>query len=484
MKERLDFSCALLDAEGRLVANAPHVPVHLGALGVCVREIAEKLPPKPGDLVVSNHPAFGGSHLPDVTVMAPVHDENGLLFAFVANRAHHAEIGGIRPGSMSPEATTLLEEGVVIPPTYLFQAGVTCMDEIVDVFRSGPWPSRRPDENMADLLAQIASVRQGAESLSCLARQHGAAALGEQMQFLRQRSACISGDFLTGFGQEDLRGEQFLDDGSRIVVSIKIRQGRATFDFSGTSPRHHGNLNATAAITRSAVVYVLRLLSEQEVPLNEGFLDPVDFFFPEDCLLAPRFPIDPAEAPAVSGGNVEVSQRLVDAMLLAFGQVACSQGTMNNVIFGDATRSHYETVAGGTGAGIGFRGTSGVHSHMTNTAITDPEILELRQPVRLKRFQIREGSGGPGSWPGGDGLEREYLFTERLSLSLLTQRRTDGPSGISGGEAGKPGKQVLIRGDGSRKTLEAVANLDVQPGDRLVLQTPGGGGAGHPEQLA
>ncbi|MGE4550333.1 MAG: hydantoinase B/oxoprolinase family protein, partial [Opitutales bacterium] len=440
VKERLDFSCALLDQRGRLVVNAPHVPVHLGALGMCVRKIVEKLPPEPGDVIVSNHPAYGGSHLPDVTVIAPVHDDDGDLFAFVANRAHHAEIGGIRPGSMSPEACNLAEEGVVIPPTRLFRGGASLVEEVARVFRQGPWPSRRPDENLADLLAQVAAIRGGSDSLVELAREHGAATLGEHMKFLRDRSSSICREFLAGYDHAELHAEEHLDDGSRIVARINIRDGRAIFDFTGTSPRHPANLNATAAIVGSAVVYVLRLLTEEDVPLNEGFLEPVEIVLPENSLLAPRFPEDPAQAPAVSGGNVEVSQRLVDALLCAFDRVACSQGTMNNVIFGDATLSHYETVAGGSGAGIGFAGSSGVQVHMTNTAITDPEILELRQPVRLVRFGIRKGSGGAGSWPGGDGVEREYLFEAPLSLSLLTQRRTDGPSGTAGGSAGDPGE--------------------------------------------
>ena len=275
-----------------------------------------------------------------------------------------------------------------------------------------------------------------------------------------------------------------VDDGSPIVATIWIKDGRATFDFSGTAPRQSGNLNATAAITRSVVVYVLRLLAGKEAPLNEGFLDPVEILIPQDSLLAPFFAEDPEEAPAVAGGNVELSQRLVDTLLLAFGEVACSQGTMNNVIFGDATRSHYETVAGGAGAGIGFDGVSGIHTHMTNTAITDPEILEIRQPVRLERFLIRQGSGGPGSWTGGDGLEREYLFIDPMSVSLLTQRRKEGPEGIAGGGPGQPGAQYVIRADDTREDLSAVVNLEVQAGDRLVLMTPGGGGAGQAETLA
>ncbi len=320
VKERLDFSCALLDQEGRLVANAPHVPVHLGALGVCVREIISKLPPEPGDVLVSNHPAYGGSHLPDVTVLAPVHDELGQLVAFVANRAHHAEIGGIRPGSMSPEAGNLAEEGVVIPPTRLFRGGVSKVVEMADVFRQGPWPSRRPEENLSDLLAQVAAIRTGSNALEKLVREHGTATVAKHMTFLRERSASICRQFLARYDHAELHAEEHLDDGSKIVARIEIREGRAIFDFTGTSPRHPGNLNATDAIVRSAVVYVLRLLTEADVPLNEGFLDPVDILLTDDSLLAPRFFEDPALAPAVSGGNVEVSQRLVDTLLRAFDQ--------------------------------------------------------------------------------------------------------------------------------------------------------------------
>ncbi len=484
VKERLDFSCALLDSKAQLVANAPHVPVHLGALGVCAREINSSLSLRPGDVVVSNHPAYGGSHLPDVTVLAPIHDETGVLLAFVANRAHHAEIGGIRPGSMSPEASVLAEEGVVIEPTYLFQGGRSRVEEVALLFREGAWPSRRPDENRADLLAQVAAIRRGAEAMEALVDQYGTDLVMKHLELLRERSSRVCREFLVGLGEVDLFAEQLLDDGSPIVVRIVIREGRARIDFTGTASRHPGNLNATAAITRSAVVYVLRLLAGQETPLNEGLLEPVEIILPDDSLLAPRFPSDPQIAPAVSGGNVEVSQRLVDTLLLAFGEVACSQGTMNNVIFGDATRSHYETVAGGAGAGVGFNGTSGVHVHMTNTAITDPEILELGQPVRLERFSLREGSGGAGSWVGGDGVEREYVFEESLSVSLLTQRRLSGPAGILGGEDGRPGEQYVLRKDGTRENLSPVDHVEVNPGDRLVLLTPGGGGAGDPETLA
>jgi len=484
VKDRLDFSCALLDSDGLLTANAPHVPVHLGALGLCVREIAATLSLEPGDVVVSNHPGFGGSHLPDLTVIAPVHDKSGNLFAYVANRAHHAEIGGVRPGSMPPEALNLAEEGVVIPPTYLFEKGESRVEEVARLFCEGPWPSRRPEENHADLLAQVASVRFGCNRLSELAEEHGSRTLGEQMKHLRDRSAGICREFLARHDGADLQTEQRLDDGSLIAVAITIRDSRAIFDFTGTDPRHSANLNATAAIVRSSLVYALRVLSEREVPLNEGFLEPIEIILPEDSFLSPAFPDDPFESPAVAGGNVEVSQRLVDALLLAFGKVACSQGTMNNVVFGDATRSHYETVAGGAGATIGADGASGVHVHMTNTAITDPEILELRQPVRLERFCLRQGSGGSGSWSGGDGVEREYLFEEALSVSVITQRRTEGPEGIAGGQAGQPGKQLLIRADGSREKLGSVDQFEAKPGDRLLLLTPGGGGAGQPELLA
>lgn len=481
VKERLDFSCAILDAEAQLVVNAPHVPVHLGSLGVCVRAVREAVAMGPGDSVVTNHPGSGGSHLPDITVITPVFDGagEGALIGYVASRAHHAEIGGTRPGSMPTDARTLDEEGVVIPPMHLVRAGVGQWAAIERVLRSGPFPSRVPADNLADLRAQLAANTQGAEALREFARRAGRDAIAGAMRSLAARAEAGVRRALVRLGVESARfgAEERLDDGSPIRVRIDIDGERAVIDFAGSAGVHPGNLNATPAIVRSAVIYVLRLLVDEALPLNEGLLRPVEIRIP-DGMLSPPFPPDPGRCPAVAGGNVETSQRLVDALLKALRLCGCSQGTMNNIAFGNDGFGYYETVCGGAGAGPGFHGASGVHTHMTNTRITDPEILERRYPVRLDRFEIRRGSGGAGRWRGGDGVVREYTFLQSCSLSLITQHRNAGPYGMAGGLSGAPGVQRLIRANGDVVPLGAVAGIDAAPGDRLVLETPGGGGFG------
>ncbi len=489
VKERLDFSCAVLDAAGRLVVNAPHIPVHLGALGLCVRKVREALPLGPGDVVVTNHPAYGGSHLPDVTVVTPVHlpgavhlPDTGALLGYVASRAHHAEIGGARPGSMPPAATCLAEEGVVIPPMYLLRGGVPAWGEIEARLAAPPFPSRAVAENLADLAAAVAANHRGAAELGALAAAHGAGTVAHFMTALAERAADRARAALGRLPEGEHRAEERLDDGSPIRVRIAVSEGRAVIDFTGTSGAHPGNLNAPPAVTRSAVLYVLRLLVGQSVPssslpLNEGLLEPVELILPPG-LLNPDFPADPAAAPAVVGGNVETSQRVVDTLLKALGLAACSQGTMNNVLFGNPGFGYYETVAGGCGATEGFDGASAVHSHMTNTRITDPEVLELRYPVRLERFAVRRGSGGRGRFRGGDGAVREYTFLEPVSLSILSQHRNEGPYGADGGEPGAPGRQRVVRTDGEVVELAAITAYDAEVGDRLLLETPGGGGWG------
>ncbi len=485
VRERLDFSCALLDGAGYLVANAPHIPVHLGAMGVCARRLMERFPNlRPGDVLVSNHPAYGGSHLPDVTVLAPVFGRGRQPLCFLANRAHHAEIGGVSPGSMPAGTTCLSEEGVVIAPRLLFESGESKMDELNKILRTVRHPSRQPEENLADLSAQVASLRQGTEAMEALVREHGENELVEQMDALREESSASCAKFIKEMGECEFSTIQTLDDGDRLYLRVTVEKGRATFDFSGTASARPDNLNATEAIVTSAVCYCLRLLIGKDLPLNEGLLEPVDLIIPEGSLLHPSFPDDPTKCPGVAGGNVEVSQRIVDLILSAFGRVACSQGTMNNLTFGNESFSHYETIGGGAGAMIGQDGTSAVQVHMTNTAITDPEILESRFPVRLLGFRKRTDSGGKGSWNGGDGIEREYLFEEEMELSLLTQRRTSGPQGLDGGKAGFPGEQIFIREDGTEERLNFTDSRTAYPGDRLVLRTPGGGGAGEPELLA
>ncbi|HEV2846246.1 MAG TPA: hydantoinase B/oxoprolinase family protein, partial [Thermoanaerobaculia bacterium] len=431
VKERLDFSCALLDPAGELVVNAPHIPVHLGALGLCVRRLRESIAMEPGDVVVTNHPAFGGSHLPDVTVATPVFEGEALL-GYVASRAHHAEIGGIRPGSMPPGARRLSEEGVVISPIHLIRKGEPRWEELRRLLLEAPFPTRAVEENLADLRAAVAANHRGAEALAGLAREHGRETVVRFMGKLKARAEDRLRAALARLPAAHYQGAERLDDGSPIAVRIDIAGPGAdpvlTVDFEGTAGVHPGNLNAPPAVVRSAVLYVLRLLIAEPLPLNEGILRAVDIRVPPG-MLNPPFPEDPAEAPAVVGGNVETSQRVVDTLVKALGLTACGQGTMNNLLFGNARFGFYETVCGGAGAGPGFHGASAVHTHMTNTRITDPELLEHRYPVRLERFAIRRGSGGAGRWRGGDGAVRELTFLESVSLSLLTQHRVERPYG-------------------------------------------------------
>ncbi|HVK04339.1 MAG TPA: hydantoinase B/oxoprolinase family protein, partial [Armatimonadaceae bacterium] len=452
VKERLDFSCALLGPDGDLVASAAHIPVHLGALGLCVRALRERVPMAPGDVLVTNHPAFGGSHLPDVTVVTPVHDGGaGMLLGYVASRAHHAEIGGTRPGSMPPDATRLADEGVVIPPTHLFRAGVADRDALTRLLTGGPHPTRSLADNLADVEAAVAANRRGADALRALAAAHGADRVHAAMEALADRADALLGEALARRASGRYEAADALDDGSPLRVAITLGRdaGGATIDFTGTGATHPGNLNATPAIVRSAVLYVLRLLVNEPLPLNEGLLRRVRLVLPPGSLLSPDFDgEDPARCPAVVGGNTETSQRVVDLLLEALGLAANSQGTMNNILFGSDAFGYYETVCGGAGATPTAAGASAVHTHMTNTRITDPEVLERRCPVRVERFAVRRGSGGAGRHPGGDGAVREIAFLAPVSLSVLTQHRVSGPRGAEGGGDGKPGRQRVIRADG------------------------------------
>ncbi len=480
VKERLDFSCALLDPDGELVVNAPHIPVHLGALGLCVRTVREAVAMEPGDVVVTNHPGFGGSHLPDVTVVTPVHDDAGRLLAYVASRAHHAEIGGSRPGSMPPGATTLAEEGVVIRPTHLVRRGEARWAEMRGLLSSGPHPSRATEDNLADLAAAVAANHRGAELLRALAAEHGADTVGRYMDGLQARAEARVREALARIPDGAYEAEERLDDGAPLRVRVEVAGDGARVDFAGTAGVHPGNLNATPAIVRSVVLYVLRLLVDEPLPLNEGLLRAVELVIPRG-MLHPEWPEDPARGPAVVGGNTEVSQRLTDTLLKALRLAACSQGTMNNVLWGSARFGYYETVCGGTGAGPGWHGASATHSHMTNTRITDPEVVEHRFPVRVERFGVRRGSGGAGRWRGGDGAVRELAFLEPVSLSVLTQHRAEGPYGVDGGGPGAPGRQRVLRATGEVLELGSVDGCEVGPGDRLLLETPGGGGWGRPD---
>ncbi len=477
IKERLDFSCAILDSEGRLIVNAPHLPVHLGALGVTVRAIKSSLELAPGDVAVTNHPAFGGSHLPDVTVVTPVFDAQSRLLAFVANRAHHAEIGGITPGSMPPDASDLSQEGVVIPPMYLVRRGESRLDDLDHLFRHSPYPSRAPTENLADLQAQIASNQRGAQALIKMSRYDGGESLRESMNRLRERAKLRLSEAIAPLEGQTRQATERLDDGSPISVRIDVRNGRVTIDFTGSSATHPRNFNAPAGVVRSAVMYTLRLLINEQLPLNEGVMDAVDLILPRG-MLNPPFESDPTRCPPVCAGNVETSQRVVDTLIKALQLLACGQGTMNNVIFGNDTFGCYETVCGGAGATSGASGASGVHTHMTNTRITDPEVLERRYPVRLERFERRTNSGGEGLHRGGDGVIREYRFLEPVTLSFIGQHRIESPFALNGATPGRRGEQFRIDINGNTHALAGVCRVLMEAGERFALHTPGGGGWG------
>ncbi len=480
VKERLDFSCALLDANAELLVNAPHIPVHLGSLGVCARLVREKITVDPGDVIITNHPKYGGSHLPDVTILAGVFTPDQRLIGYVINRAHHAEIGGRTPGSMPPDATTLDEEGVVILPTYLVKNGEMQWENIERLFTPSPYPPRALTENIADINAALASLRSGETALQALVTQHGLEKVHLYMQLLKKSAFDALQTALIPYQNKSFVATESLDNGHRIQVKITPHLGGgAQFDFTGTSPCHPHNLNANISIIYSAILYVLRMLVNKNIPLNEGLMQGVEVILPENSFLHPHFSDDPTQCPAVVGGNTEVSQRLVDTLLKAFELAACSQGTMNNFLFGNGQFGYYETICGGTGASAGANGRSAVHQHMTNTRITDAEELERRYPVRLNQFAIREGSGGSGKWHGGEGVIREIRFLEPLRVTLITQHRQVPPYGLAGGQNGQTGRQILTREDGTTETLSGVCSVEAQAGDSLSIETPGGGGYGN-----
>ncbi|UZR93219.1 hydantoinase B/oxoprolinase family protein [Chondrinema litorale] len=477
IKERLDFSCALLDKDGYLVVNAPHIPVHLGSMGLCVRKTIAAIDFEQGDVVITNHPAYGGSHLPDITLIAAIFDNAGNISGYVANRAHHAEIGGISPGSFPVKAKNLAEEGVVISPTYLVKNGKAKWKEIEQLFTESPYPSRSVQENIADLNASLASINAGKISFEYLLKTFGSETVAAYMKKLSQYAVSLVEQKLDSLQNQEFSAEEKLDDQTIIKVKITKENNQLQIDFTGTAQFHSGNLNATEAITRSVILYVLRLWLNEEVPLNEGLMEKVKLILPV-CFLNPDFHSDAESCPAVAGGNTETSQRLTDTLLKALKLAACSQGTMNNLLFGNESFGYYETICGGVGAGDGFNGASATHQHMTNTRITDPEILELRYPVRLDKFAIRTGSGGKGKYTGGDGIERQISFLTPVELTLLTQHRVEKPYGLAGGEAGSVGMQILRAANGTEEALPNIVTVNLNPGDAIKIFTPGGGGYG------
>lgn len=474
IKERLDFSCAILDQNGILVTNAPHIPVHLGSLGICVRSVLAKHQLHKGDVIITNHPAFGGSHLPDITVIAPVF-YNKQIVAYVANRCHHAEIGGLEPGSMPSQATTLEEEGVVIPPTLIIEKGEEKFNSIRKILAEAKLPSRSIMENMADLEASIAAINLGINQVRKLCSQFGPVVIQQYMAKIHQFAGKTALAFLEKMEDGRLEAIERLDDGSVLKLSIIVKNHRMIFDFTGSAGIHPGNLNATSAIVHSSILYVLRILINEPIPLNEGIMEPIEVILPTG-MLNPDFNNAPSNCPAIAGGNTEVSQRLVDTILKAFNIAACSQGTMNNVVFGNNNYSYYETIGGGVGAIYGQAGADGVHQHMTNTRITDPEIIESRYPVLVNQFSIRKGTGGKGKYRGGNGIIRSLKFLEDVRLTILSQHRKEQPYGINGGANGATGTQRVIRADGTVEQIGGIDTLTIYKDDTFVIETPGGGG--------
>lgn len=473
VKERLDFSCALMDVDGYLIVNAPHIPVHLGSMGVCVREVLKKINIREGDVIITNHPAYGGSHLPDITLIKGVY-VNKKRVGFVANRAHHAEVGGSKPGSMPAHATTLAEEGVIIAPTYLVKRGQQQWIAVKKLFTEAAFPTRSLDENMADLNGALASVNAGELLLKQLCEVHSIKTVLAYMKALKGYAAQQVGEKIKSLRNKVFSATERLDDGSKLCVKLTPKNKKLVIDFTGSADVHAGNLNATHAIVQSVILYVLRVWINKPIAMNEGLMQPIQVILPHG-MLNPDFT---KTQPAVVGGNTEVSQRLTDTLLKALQLSACSQGTMNNFLFGNARFGFYETICGGSGAVDGFAGADAVHTHMTNTRITDAEILEHRYPVLLVRFEIRKNSGGKGKWRGGDGVIREILFKEKMEVNLLTQHRIEKPYGMASGKPGKRGKQYLIRSNGGKIELQGLDTVEVNAGDKIMIETPGGGGFG------
>ena len=475
IKERLDFSCAVFDAQGGLIANAPHVPVHLGAMGESVRVVLHHRRDtlRPGDVIALNNPFNGGTHLPDITVITPVFDEQGdeLLF-FVGSRGHHADIGGLTPGSTPPQSRTLEEEGVVIDDFLLVSAGEFREAEFRALLAGARYPARNPDMNVGDIKAQIAANQKAVIELRRVIGRYGRDVVQAYMRHVMDNAEESIRSVIDRL--HDGRFDYTMDDGSPLCVAVRIdRPNRAvSVDFTGTGAQRDDNFNAPPAVTRAVVLYVFRCLVGNDIPLNDGCLEPITLHIPPGSFLSPH------PGAAVVAGNTEVSQALCNALFGALGSAASSQATMNNFLFGDATRQYYETICGGAGAGPGFHGRSAVQTHMTNTRMTDPEVLELRYPVRLEEFSIRRGSGGAGRWQGGDGVIRRLRFLEPMTAVIVSSRRRFAPFGMAGGADGAVGDQWLERADGSRVALGGTDHAELAAGDVFTILTPGGGGYG------
>jgi 5-oxoprolinase (ATP-hydrolysing) len=493
IKERLDFSCALFDAAGQLIANAPHMPVHLGSMSESIRSVIERNPDmRPGEVFVLNDPYHGGTHLPDITVVTPVFLADvpaDLPDFFVASRGHHADIGGITPGSMPPFSRSIADEGILIDNFKLVEVVADTADgsaadttagntattrlreaELLALLGSGPYPARNPAQNLADLRAQIAANQKGVQELQAMVTQYGHATVSAYMQHVQDNAEESVRRVITAL--HDGEFSLPLDNGAQIHVAVRVHaaERRAVVDFSGTSAQLDNNFNAPKAITLAAVLYVFRTLVDDAIPLNAGCLKPIDIIVPEGCLLNPRPPA------AVVAGNVETSSCVTNALYGALGVMASAQCTMNNFTFGNARHQYYETISGGSGAGNGFDGTSVVQTHMTNSRLTDPEVLEWRFPVRLDSYAIRPDSGGAGRWRGGNGGERRIRFLEPMRAAILSNGRSHGAFGLNGGQPGAVGENFIERADGRVEKLGHIGQSDMQAGDVFVIRTPGGGG--------
>ncbi len=475
IKERLDFSCAIFDVNGGLIANAPHMPVHLGSMGESVRAIisARGDEIRSGDVYALNAPYNGGTHLPDVTVISPIFDdlEETLLF-FVGSRGHQADIGGITPGSMPPNSQSVEEEGVLIDNFLLVEKGVLREAALRNLLASGEYPARNIDQNIADFKAQIAANKKGMQELLQLINRYSLPVVKAYMTHVKNNAAESVRRVLDKLPDGEF--ENLMDDGSIIKVKIRIDKKfrRATIDFTGTSRQSSSNFNAPKAVCYAAVLYVFRCLVDDDIPLNDGCLEPLNIIIPEGSMLAPRYPA------AVVAGNVETSQVITAALFGAAGVLAAGQGTMNNFTFGNAEHQYYETICGGAGAGLNFDGASAVHTHMTNTRLTDPEILEWRYPVVLEEFSIRKASGGNGRSRGGDGVTRRLRFEEKMIAAILSGSRKYAPFGLAGGEKALTGRTTVVRKSKEIKVLNSTDQLEMQPGDTIIIETPGGGGFG------
>jgi N-methylhydantoinase B len=474
IKERLDFSCAIFDSSGLLVANAPHIPVHLGSMSESVRSLINDKGNslKPGNVYLSNNPYNGGTHLPDVTAITPVFSASTTPIFYVASRGHQADIGGITPGSMPPHSQNIEEEGILFDNFLLVEQGNFREDAVREILANHLYPARNPDQNIADFKAQIAANNRGVQELLKMVEQYTLEVVQNYMKFVQDNAEEAVRKAIDVLKDGSFSYE--MDSGAKIEVTVTINKEdrSAIIDFTGTSKQLNSNFNAPKAVTQAAVLYVFRTLVNDNIPLNAGCLNPLEIIIPQGCMLNPTYPA------AVVAGNVETSQTIVDALYGALGVMAASQGTMNNFTFGNENYQYYETICGGSGAGADFDGTDAVQTHMTNSRLTDPEVLETRYPVLLENFSLRLDSGGKGKHSGGNGVIRRIQFLENMTANILCSHRLVSPFGLNNGNAGKVGRNLVIRKDGNEEKLDSTATVEMNAGDVFVIETPGGGGFG------